>query len=296
MTTHNDIIHRFIFDETDIRGEIVALEESFQQAYEHQEFHSSLRPLFGDFLAGAALLSEVLKFEGTLTLQAKGDGPVNLIMAEATHDGKVRGIIRVLDPSAQMADMSDLSLPQILGNSILTITIDPLKGARYQGIIPVDAPNLAGCLEHYFAQSEQLPTDIRLFATDKHCGGLFLQCLPAQEVKDETLRQEKWEMAEHLAATVSADEIFSLDNQEVLLRLFHEMTCRVFEPKAIQFACSCSRERSMNAIQSIGKAEADDLIQERGEIRTDCQFCGQQYIFNAHDVAEMFDGDGNTLH
>ena len=109
-TKQKDIIHRFIFDKTDIRGEIVALQDSYTQAFEHQDFHPSLRPVFGEFLAGAALLSEVLKFEGTLTLQAKGDGPVNVIMAEATHDGDIRGIVRILEPEHQGQDFTDVDL------------------------------------------------------------------------------------------------------------------------------------------------------------------------------------------
>lgn len=292
----NDIIHRFIFDKTDIRGEIVALEKSFAQAYEHQTFHKSLRPVFGEFLAGVALLSEVLKFEGTLTLQAKGEGPVNFIMAEATDKGDVRGIIRILDAHDRVRDFNTNNLQELLGNGVITITIDPVKGQRYQGIVPIDAPNLSQCLEHYFSQSEQLPTDISLFATEEHCGGLFLQCLPAQEITSAEERAEKWDTAQHLAATISADELFSLNNTDLLYRLFHEMDCRVFEPKNIKFNCSCTRERSKNAIQSIGKAEAQSLLQERNVIQIDCQFCGQQYSFGESDLSDIFPDESETLH
>ncbi len=292
----NDVLHRFIFDNTDIRGEIVSLDESFRQAFKHQNFHASLRAVFGEFLAGAALLSEVLKFEGTLTLQAKGSGPVNLIMAEASDKGEIRGIIRLLGESEAQQDFSQMKLSDLVGEGILTITIDPEKGHRYQGIIPLDQDTLALCLEQYFSQSEQLPTDISLFATDEQCGGLFLQCLPAQEIKDQETRDERWEMATHLASTLTAKELFSLANTDILYRLFHELSCRVFDPKHVKFKCSCSRDRSANAIQSIGKTETQHLLLERGVIKIDCQFCGQQYQFTDNDVELIFPDESKPLH
>jgi len=183
MPKNDDVINRFLFDETDIRGEIVSLNKSFQEAHAHQSFARELVPLFGEFLAGAVLLSEVLKFEGTLTLQARGDGDVAIVMAEVTDQGDLRGIVR-MHPERDEAlfDLSDLKLKTLLGNAVLTITIDPKKGKRYQGIVPLNGVTLTECLENYFVQSEQLPTQIQLFADDKKCGGLFLQCPPPQLV------------------------------------------------------------------------------------------------------------------
>ena len=293
--SHSDTTHRFIFDHSDIRGEVTTLESSFQEAYAHQSFPESLRPLFGEFLAGASLLSEILKFEGILTLQAKGDGDVALIMAETDHEGHIRGIIRMAETAAEGIDYSSKTLPDLLGKGNLVITIDPKKGERYQGIIALDGDTLSDCLSHYFDHSEQLPTFVSLHADDKNAAGLFLQCLPAQEVKDASEREDQWNTAKQLAATCSTEELFTVEHSVLLYRLFHEMNCRIFEPKSIAFRCSCSFERSSQALSSIGKDEAYQLLQERDLINIDCQFCGKSYSFGEKELGEIF-SKSTTFH
>lgn len=292
----NDVIQRFLFDETDIRGEITSLENSFQQAFSHQTLPEGLTPIFGQFLAAAALLSEVLKFEGVLTLQARGDGDVAIIMAEASHSGEVRGIVRINPELESLPARKDLSLKSLLGEGLLTITIDPDKGKRYQGIVPIEGEDLAQCLESYFDQSEQLTTQIQLFADKTRCGGLFLQCLPAQLVTDANQRQERWETATQLAATLSQEELFTLESETLLTRLFHELTCRVFPSKTLTFSCSCDRERSATALQSLGYEEAQALLRERDIINIDCQFCGKAYSFGETALQELFPNEGKPLH
>ncbi len=180
---------------------------------------------------------------------------------------------------------------------MLTITIDPDKGKRYQGIVPISDSTLAGCLESYFKQSEQLPTQIQLFANATHCGGLFLQCLPAQIVTDEEERQTHWEMCIQLANTVTTEELFSLETEVLLTRLFHELQCRAFPSKTIRFNCSCDRERSASALQSLGFEDAQALIRERDIIKIDCQFCGKIYTFSENALSEIFPADsGKPLH
>lgn len=289
-----------MFDNTDIRGEIVSLDTSFQQAHKDQHFPNSLTPLFGQFIAAAALLSEVLKFEGVLTLQARGEGDVDLIMAEVTDSGSLRGIIHMSEETpespVELPDFTQLSLPEILVNGLLTITIDPVQGKRYQGIILVEAATLADCLMHYFDQSEQIPTYVKLYSDHLFCGGLFLQSLPAQLIKDSEKREELWHTCCHLAATLKPEELFTLDNKVVLLRLFHEMQCRTFEPKTVKFECSCSRNRSANAIRSLGFQEAQKVLQERDIINVDCQLCGTSYAYGESDIVEIFHTEDKPLH
>lgn len=291
-----DQIHRFIFDNTDVRGEVVSIRKSFQDAFVHQQCPLELKPIFGQFIAAIALLSETLKFDGIMTLQARGSGPVPLIMAEANSRGEIRGFIRTSEhnESPIMKDGELLGLPDIIGEGVLAITVDPEKGERYQGIVPLDAQTLELCLSHYFEQSEQLPTSIKLFADDEHCGGLFLQCLPPQYVKDPEERDQLWLTIKHLGSTVSAKELFELEHSELLYRLFHEYNCRLFEEKNIAFACSCSIERSANAVASMGRDEAFSLLLERESIETDCQFCGKKYIFLEKDLLNIFGPDEQT--
>ena len=285
-----DSIRRFIFDNTDMRGEIVTLHDSFQTAYANQKCSDILKPLFGEFLAAVALLSEVLKFDGIITLQARGDGPLTLIMTEATHSGSVRGIIKCDAEFNELVDDNHTLKPlkELVGNGVLVITVDPTQGKRYQGIVPLDAPHLAECIGHYFSQSEQLPTSLKLFANMDHCGGLFLQSLPAQLVKDLDERQDLWQTAQHLGETLSEQELFELPHKDVLLRLFHDLTCRVFDENPIKFECGCTFERSANALISLGEKDAFALLEEVKIIKTDCHFCGQEYAFGEKDLETIF--------
>ena len=175
-----DNINRFLFDGTDIRGEIVTLETSYQELLSNQTIDQGLVPLFGEFLAGTSMLAEILKFDGTLTLQARGEGSLGLIMSEANSEGHLRGIVSCDDQQACFNDDARQLKPlqELIGNGVLAMTIDPKNGQRYQGIVPLEGASLSECLQNYFHQSEQVPTFVKLFANGDRCGGIFLQCLP----------------------------------------------------------------------------------------------------------------------
>jgi len=297
-----DKTHRFLFENTDIRGQVVTLEQSYQQVLSQQNLPRCLQPLLGEFIAAVALLSETLKFEGILTLQIRGNGSVPLIMAEATDKGHVRGLMRVnqnLQTSDALPDeaLFDTStLCALVGNGVLTMTVDPAQGNRYQGIVPLEGDTLADCLAHYFEQSEQIPTRLWLFTGEHRCGGLMLQSLPPQNIKDPEQRQELWQTTSQLAQTLRQDELFELDHQTVLYRLFNEMECRLFPARDITFHCSCTRARSENAIQSLGYKEACELLQEQEKIAIDCQFCGRHYSFDSKDIETLFGDQPGVVH
>lgn len=297
-----DTTHRFVFDNSDIRGEIVTLHESFRKAVEHQSLTPQQKRLLGEFFVAVTLMSETLKFDGLLTLQARGDGIIPLVMAETTHNGHVRGIIKTSGEFAQRKNAGDdleidtSNLKQVIGNGVLTLTMDPRKGERYQGIVPLEGNTLADCLSRYFMQSEQLPTRFWIFSDSETAGGLLLQGLPAQKVLDYETRQNQWQTAVQLASTVTSRELFELDHSTVLFRLFNEMDCRLFAGRNIIFQCSCTRDRSANAIASLGKHEAFELLSEREIIHADCQFCGQIYRFNEADVIALFGEKDLPLH
>ncbi len=294
-----DLSQRFVLEDTDIRGQIVSLKKSYQQVLLQQKLPRVLLPVLGEFITAVSILSETLKFEGTLTLQVRGDGQVPLVVAEATNEGKVRGILKLhqdLSKDGQLppdAIFDTRHLKSLVGQGVLSLTIDPAKGERYQGIVPLDGDTLADCLSHYFQQSEQLPTKIWLFADEHHAAGLMLQSLPPQLVKDEEQRQELWNTAVQLAATVKQQELFELEHETLLYRLFHELQCRIFPPREIKFKCSCNRKRSENAIASLGRNEAFELLKEQGKISIDCQFCGKHYAFKEDDLLRLFGSEGH---
>jgi molecular chaperone Hsp33 len=298
----NDLLHRFLFDDCDIRGEIVTLDDSYREVLSHNPHAPAIQRLLGEFLAAVSLLSSTLKFDGKIILQARGDGALGTIMAECNFHNNLRGIVRV-NSEAELNDelANQGSLKQLLGNGVLVITIEPQrrenfsgKLERHQGIVPMDADNLAGCLEHYFQQSEQLATRLWFTADNQSVTGFLLQSLPQQLITDSDDNRDKWETITTLANTVKNEELLELDHSTVLYRLFNEHPLRLFEPKSLRFSCSCSRERSASALLSIGQAEVEELLVENGSIDIDCQFCNQHYHFSADEVRKLL--GGNVLH
>lgn len=295
----NDLLHRFLFDDCDIRGEIVTLSESYREVLSHNPQPPAIHRLLGEFLAAVGLLSSTLKFDGKMILQARGDGAISTIMAECNHHNSLRGIVRLnsdVELSEELATTGNLQ--QLLGNGVLVITIEPQRSEsfsgtieRHQGIVPMDAENLAGCLEHYFQQSEQLATRIWFASNQNHATGFLIQALPQQLITNEEDNRDKWETITALADTVKNEELLELDHPTILYRLFNEHPLRLYEPKALRFACSCSRERSANALLAIGKEEVESLLIEKGSVDIDCQFCNQHYHFAADEVRKLLGGE-----
>lgn len=298
----NDLLHRFLFDDCDIRGEIVTLGDSYREILSHNRHVPAIRQLLGEFLAAVGLLSSTLKFDGRIILQARGDGPISTIMAECNHHNNLRGIVRLNSDVELIEDVAlHGTMQQLLGNGVLVISIEPKrkenfegKLERYQGIVPMDAENLAGCLEHYFQQSEQLATRLWFAADDDIATGFLIQALPQQLNTDPEDNRDKWETIITLADTIKREELLGLDHPTVLYRLFNEQPVRLFEPKKLQFACSCSKERCASALLTIGKDEVEELLIEQGSINIDCQFCNQHYHFAADEVRKLL--GGNVLH
>lgn len=287
-----DQIHRFVFDDCDIRGEIVTLDTTLQDATAHQNLPLEARALLGEFFAAVSLMIEILKFSGTLTLQARGAGAVPLIMVEATDARTLRGIIKFAEGPTPV--LQGLTLPQLIGSGVLTLTLDPAQGQRYQGVVALEGDTLADCLTAYFARSEQLPTRLWLHSDGHRAGGLLLQAMPPASGR--TPRPDAWETAEHLAQTVTANELFELDHATVLVRLFNEFDVRLFPPRELQFKCQCSRERSLRALTALGRSDAYALLNERDIIDINCEFCGAEYRFGQQDLDELFPPEEQRLH
>lgn len=280
----NDILQRFTFDHSHVRGELVGLKQTLAEVYQRQSYPEPVNNLLGELLVAAALLSATVKIEGILSLQVQSDGPVSLLLAETRHDGQLRGI-------ARMNELSDATEASLLGEKgQLTITIEPDQGRRYQGIVELEDGNIAKSLEGYFRQSEQLDTHLWISCENGVAAGLFLQELPAlgevQEAMD--VDEDAWNRLNQLAQTLRTDELLHLDNDEILHRLFHEEKVRLYDGQPLRFNCSCSKERLSVALTQIGYAECQDIVDEQKKIRADCQFCGQHYSFTQDDVNGLF--------
>ncbi len=278
-----DAVQRFTLEHTGIRGEIVRLSHSVRQAIALQQYPAVVRRTLNEFFAAATLLSTTIKFHGRLILQAKSSGQIPFIMAECHSQGEIRGIAR----GARQASSEQFG--ELLSGGTLAITIQPDKGEQYQGIVPLQGQSLATCLAHYFAQSEQLPTVFWFASTPQQVVALMLQMLPSRHPLE-----EDWEQAVQLGATLSAEEMLTVDNQTLLYRLFNSFGVRVRESKPIEFGCSCSSQRCLNAVHALGQLEANKLLEEQGTIQMDCEFCGQHYAFGSAEIDQLFGVGGST--
>ncbi|MDJ0878097.1 MAG: Hsp33 family molecular chaperone HslO [Halieaceae bacterium] len=291
MSTERNLTRKFIFEEADIRGEIVHLDSAYRDILAIHAYPAGVARQLGEFLAAAVLLSTTIKFEGRLILQAQGDGELPLLMAECNNNLEVRAIAR----GAETATASEFTA--LFGSGHLAITIEPNEGQRYQGIVPLDSGSLAGCIESYFENSEQLATRLWLASDGEVASGLLLQQLPEQVTQDAVVRAGQWEHACTLAETVERAEVLELEQETLLYRLFHEDKVRLFAGELVRFACSCSWERCHNALLSIGPTELLKLLDEEPEIKMDCEFCNAQYRFQRPDfTAQLGDATSGALH
>ncbi|HLQ86445.1 MAG TPA: Hsp33 family molecular chaperone HslO [Salinisphaeraceae bacterium] len=284
-----DQLQRFLFDGTAVRGEIAQLDETYRDALARHAYPAVIERLLGELLAACALLTATVKLDGTLGIEIRGRGAVSLLMAESNpgnHERaqRLRSVARY-DQQA-LAQVADATLASLIGDGRVIITLEPRHGRRYQGIVPLERQTIAGCVETYFAQSEQLPTRLWLAADARGAAGLLLQQLPED---DAIVDHDAWERINYLADTVTATELTSLSAHDVLYRLFHEEQPRVYAPVPLRFACTCSRARFGAALQQLGREELHDVLAEQGEIETQCHFCNAVYVFNAADVEVLLE-------
>lgn len=280
---NNDTFQRFLFEDLQIRGQWVRLGNSFQEATHPLNYPPEIKSLLGQTIAASVLLTGTLKFAGRLSIHARGEGPVSLLTAETTNLRHFRALAK-WEGDIQ----ADLGLKGLLGNAQLAITIDPDKGTRYQGIVPMEKDNLSECLEHYFELSEQLDTHLLLGANEQGCYGLLLQKLPDyKNIED----QDAWNRVVQLAKTMKDDELLSADNETLVTRLFHQEQVILYPSEPVVFECTCSEERSLSAIHGLGQEEALDILEKEAVIAMSCQFCGASYEYDRSDIQKLFQLD-----
>ena len=282
---------RFVFVDGDVRGNIVRLGDSFKQMTAPHDYPREVQELLGEFLAAALLLSDTIKFEGRLTLQANGKGNVRLLMAEATHEGAVRGIAQ-LEEAVPASVFKDKNLRQLLSENqlsvgTLTVTVEAKGRERYQSIVPLQGETLADCLESYFKQSEQLNTFIRLSANSTQATGMLIQQLPVQMEQDLAQRADRWQTIQVLAGTITEEELKTDANVVLLQHLFADEKIQMFGETSVRFECSCSEQRMAGALVSLGELELASLFQEHQTLALTCEFCGANYNIDDKKLMQL---------
>lgn len=277
----SDALLRFLFQQKHVRGELSYINDSLQQMLENHQYPLPVKQLLAELVVATSLLTATLKFEGEIAMQLQGDGPVKFAAVNGNHLQQFRGVARL------QAELQGDSFNDLIGQGYLVVTITPLQGERYQGIIPLTGNSLTETLEAYFAQSEQLPTRLYLFTDinkQNRAAGLMLQVLPVEQDK----AREDFNELVTLSDTLTATELLDLPAEEVLYRLFHQEQVEIFPTQAISFVCGCSKQKCESALFSLGRAVVAEQM-ALGGLDMSCEYCNTSYHFTVNDLQAIHD-------
>jgi molecular chaperone Hsp33 len=281
-----DKLSLFLLDRSGVRGALVRLDEAWQTVASRSPYPDEVARLLGETCAAAALFTGHAKVDGRLSVQLRGTGALRTLFAECTAAGTVRGIAHYQAP------LPEPLTPRAFGpGSVLAITIESQPpGAhemvRYQGMVGLDAESLSEAFEAYFAQSEQLPTRVRLVADGRRAAALMIQQLPEGHRDADGFRR-----ASALFDTLGDHELLGLESQTLLYNLFHEDGVRLVGERPLAFGCSCSRERVADVLRSLDLDETLEAARD-GVTEVHCDFCGQGYVFDEAEVRSLFQSAG----
>lgn len=291
----DSFVQRFIFEKLDIRGAVVYLGDAWQQMQAGRDYQPTVAQLLGETATVTALIAGQLKQPGRLTLQLRGNGPVQLLVMDCNEQLQIRGMARS-NPVVLAAPVADL-LGAHQGGQLM-ISLDMAEARQpYQSFVPMVGDSIATIFEHYLEQSEQQPSRLFAATSPEAAACLFLQKLPEADHHD----QDGWQRITQLAATVKPEELLGLDTGSLLGRLFHEDITehgiRLYERRPVAYHCPENREKVADMIRSLGHADAESIIAEHGEIVIRDDICNRDYHFSADDVAALFAAsEGKALH
>jgi len=301
-----DRLHRFSFANAPIRGQWVRLDSVLSALAGRRTYPDRVAVLLGEMLAAVAMVSESIQFDGSVSLQFRGSGPLTTVLAECRAQNALRAIARW--PEEQTPPQAE-RLRELLGNGHLAITLN--RAAQnpadppfsYQGLIELSSDSLAGNLETYFINSEQLQTRLFFARSEQQPGGvatgLLLQRLPsAGDANDLSLAQDDraWRLAQQQAGNIDSGQLASANPVDLLADTFRNQLITLHPPQPLRFDCSCSRERSSMTLQALPRKEILELLAERGSINVSCEICGASYDYDAVDIHQLLRHGTPTLH
>ena len=289
-----DTLNRYLFDDRHARGELVQLSNSYQSIISNHNYPTGVRLLLGELMAATCLLTATLKFEGDITVQLQGDGPVGYMSVNGDNHQKLRGIAKVVETGVT----DDVrSLQALIGKGNMIITVKPNQGEAYQGIVALDQPTLAECFSHYFEVSAQIPTQVWLFSDDdkQQVAGSLIQLLPDGDgsTANKEKQQDDFEHLAQLTNTIKAEEIFSLEAESLLYRLYHQEKVSLFDPQTVSYRCGCSSNKCLSAIAQVEPSEIEAILAEQGKMSITCDYCLTTYDFFAEQLKSFISKDSH---
>jgi molecular chaperone Hsp33 len=302
-----DLLRPFHLERSQLRGRAVRLGDTVDYVLRAHDYPGPVSDLLGELLVLAGALAGGLKFDGTFSLQARGDGPVRLLVADCTNDGQMRGYAgydeAAVAAGAGTGEGGAAAPVQLLGNGLLALTVDQRAtgGEAYQGIVDLEGPTLSDCMSTYFERSEQVPTAIRTALgrdplTDRwQAGAIMVQATPGSRPGDSDAAGDHWDRTRLMLGTATdielLDPAFPLD--DLLFRLFHEDGVRVFQPMRLAPGCGCDADRVRNVLRSFAPDELAEMRQDDGGVTATCQFCSRTYRFDRDEVDALLSAKPN---
>lgn len=280
-----------------VRGRAVRLPNALQTALADR-YPTEVARLLGEAMMIGALVARSLKFDGRLVVQCHGtnDGAISLLMADCTTDGHIRGYARYDEDALKSVSLDNRNpgAEAMLGGGTFSMTIDQGPDTDlYQGLAEIKGRDLSDCAEHFFEQSDQIPTFIRLAVGQEigsdgpvwSGGGLMIQRVAEDTARGDT--DDVYMTAKTLMATVQPAELIDPDlpMDQLLYRLFHEDGVRALDRLPVHAECRCSRGRLLNTLKSFDRNALEDMADEEGLIRARCEFCDTEYVFPAAEMA-----------
>ena len=291
----DDLAAAFQIEGWPVRGRLVRLGAAIDTILKAHAYPEPVAGLLGEACALAALVGSSLKFDGRLLIQAQGDGPVRYVIADYGADGTLRGYCRY-DEAEVAAASQGFSRPgaqTLLGKGVFIMTLD--RGAdfeRTQGITPIEGESLSLCAEHYFEQSEQVPTKVRLAVgsvqteagAQWRAGGAMIQVIAGDAARGST--EEVWDRTRALFTTLGDDELIdpTISSETLLFRLFHEDGVRLEGARPLAAVCRCSKDRIAAVLASFDPRERHDMVEPDGKIHVTCEYCATVYKLEPDDV------------
>ena len=296
----DDLIRPFQVEGTGVRGRLVRLGRPADDVIRRHAYPAAVSQMLGEALALAAALASTLRFDGVFSLQARGDGPVRLLVVDVAAPGGLRGYAQFRADEVEAASGAAAgppSVPRLFGKGYLAFTADQGRGSpAYQGIVPLEGATLAECAHAYFRESEQIDTVIKAHAGTTaadgwRAGALLVQRTPladpamlargAEDRREDY--EEAWRRAVTMMASTSDAELVDrdLDPDVLLYRLYREDGVRVFEPQPLRFACRCSRQKAEDVLASLPQDALADLLTDDGRFEVSCEFCNDRHDFPA---------------
>jgi len=285
MKPHPDSLQRFLFEQSHVRGELVHLDAAWRAVLVRHDYPPALRTVMGELMAGAVLLTAMLKLKGSLILQIQGKGPVALLVVECDGELNVRATAK------WQGELDGICFAQMVGDGRFVITLDPRDGGQtYQGIVALDGDSVAEVLQNYMQRSEQLATRLWLAADAKGAAGMLLQKMPGEggSAIAEQDDEDMWPRVTMLADTLRQEELLGLPAAGLIRRLYGEEDVRLFAAQPVVFSCSCSRDRVARMLKMLGRDEVQSVLAEQGVAEVTCEFCNHQYQFDKVDAEQVF--------